>query len=84
VDAVAVTAAGSVPVLAVAWADGLVEHRSLDDGRLRAFRPGGRVHALAFTAQGDLLAGTDEALLWLRPRPTPVAPGADEDPVTVS
>ncbi|MEU9334407.1 hypothetical protein AB0D49_14785 [Streptomyces sp. NPDC048290] len=67
VDAVAVTATGDAgPVLALAWADGLVERRALDDDRSHTFRPGSRVHALAFTTEGDLLVGTDESLIRLR------------------
>ena len=68
VDAVAVTAADTGLVLAIAWSDGLVEHRALDDDRLRTFRPGGRAHAIAFTAEGDLVVGTDDALVRLRAR----------------
>ncbi|PKW05561.1 hypothetical protein SAMN05428944_7413 [Streptomyces sp. 1222.5] len=68
VDAVAVATADAGLVLAIAWADGLVEHRALDDDRLRTFHPGSRAHALAFTAEGDLVVGTDEALLRLRGR----------------
>ncbi|MGV9251735.1 hypothetical protein [Streptomyces sp. NPDC003697] len=68
VDAVAVAAADAGLVLAIAWADGLVEHRALDDDRLRTFHPGSRAHALAFTAEGDLVVGTDEALVRLRAR----------------
>ncbi|MFG2359159.1 hypothetical protein [Streptomyces sp. NPDC048521] len=68
VDAVAVATADAGLVLAIAWADGLVEHRALEDDRLRTFRPGSRAHALAFTAEGDLVVGTDEALVRLRGR----------------
>ncbi|MFE5405915.1 hypothetical protein ACFQ9Z_32005 [Streptomyces sp. NPDC056580] len=68
VDAVAVATAGAGLVLAIAWADGLVEHRVLDDDRLRTFRPGSRANALALTAEGDLVVGTDEALVRLRAR----------------
>jgi hypothetical protein len=68
VDAVAVAMAGATLVLAIAWADGLVEHRVLDDDRLRTFHPGSQAHALAFTADGDLVVGTDEALVRLRAR----------------
>lgn len=55
-------------VLAVAWADGLVEFRLLDDGETRHLWPGTAVHALALTAPGSLLMGTDDRLLCLRPR----------------
>ncbi|WP_432020252.1 hypothetical protein [Streptomyces sp. 1222.5] len=68
VDAVAVATVDAGLVLAIAWADGLVEHRALDDDRLRTFHPGSRAHALAFTAEGDLVVGTDEALLRMRAR----------------
>ncbi|MEU6387985.1 hypothetical protein [Streptomyces sp. NPDC046939] len=68
VVALAVTTADGGPVLAVAWADGLVEHRVLEDDRLRTFRPGGQANALAYTAEGDLMVGTDEALVRLRQR----------------
>ncbi|WP_448320795.1 hypothetical protein [Streptomyces sp. CO7] len=84
VTAVAVTTAGSGPLLAVAWADGLVEYRAPDDGGLLTFRPGGQVHAVALTAEGELLVGTDEALVRLRPRPTPVTARLDGIPVTES
>ena len=68
VNAVAVATADAGLVLAIAWADGLVEHRVLDDDRLRTFHPGSQANALAFTAEGDLVVGTDEALVRLRGR----------------
>jgi hypothetical protein len=68
VNAVAVATADAGLVLAIAWADGLVEHRALDDDRLRTFHPGSQAHALAYTAEGDLVVGTDEALVRLRGR----------------
>ncbi|MFI9172354.1 hypothetical protein [Streptomyces lincolnensis] len=68
VTAVAVATADAGLVLAIAWADGLVEHRALDDDRLRTFHPGSQAHALAFTADGDLVVGTDEALVRMRVR----------------
>ncbi|MEV7287241.1 hypothetical protein AB0O01_22170 [Streptomyces sp. NPDC093252] len=69
VNAVAVTTtADGVIAFAIAWADGLVEHRALDDDRLHTFHPGSQVHALAFTAEGDLVVGTDETLVRLRLR----------------
>ncbi|MFJ8821175.1 hypothetical protein ACIREE_05270 [Streptomyces sp. NPDC102467] len=68
VNAVAVAMADTGLVLAIAWADGLVEHRALDDDRLRTFHPGSQAHALAFTAEGDLVVGTDEALVRMRMR----------------
>ncbi|MFE3116344.1 WD40 repeat domain-containing protein [Streptomyces niveus] len=54
--------------LAVAWADGLVELRLLDGGETRHLWPGTAVHALALTAGGSLLIGTDDRLLCLRPQ----------------
>ncbi|MFI6694438.1 hypothetical protein ACIBLA_22285 [Streptomyces sp. NPDC050433] len=54
--------------LAVAWADGLVELRLLDEGETRRLWPGTTVNALALTAVGSLLIGTDDRLLCLRPR----------------
>ncbi|MEU6807736.1 hypothetical protein ABZ920_01665 [Streptomyces sp. NPDC046831] len=56
------------PALAIAWSDGLVEHRCLATGRVRTFRPGGPVAALALTSTGQLLVGTDHALVCLAPR----------------
>lgn len=55
------------PVLAVAWADGLVELRHLDTGALHRFRPGPPVHAVAVTGEGDLIVGMDDALVRLEP-----------------
>ncbi|PRH79292.1 hypothetical protein C6N75_10200 [Streptomyces solincola] len=54
-------------VLAVGWADGLVEHHSLDSGEVRAFRPGPPVTAITLAPWGDLVVGTDESLVCLRP-----------------
>ncbi|WP_338694257.1 hypothetical protein V2W30_06065 [Streptomyces sp. Q6] len=65
VTALAVSATEAGPVLACAWADGLVEHHMPDMDVARDFRPGGRVHSLAFTADGHLVVGTDEALVCL-------------------
>lgn len=56
------------PALAVAWADGLVELRLLDEGETRHLWPGTAVNALALTAGGNLLIGTDDRLLCLRPQ----------------
>ncbi|MEU0334000.1 hypothetical protein [Streptomyces sp. NPDC006193] len=67
VTALAATVTGAGPVLAVGWADGLVEHHDLDGDRVRVYRPGLAVHALALTGSGDLLVGTDESLVCLRP-----------------
>ncbi|WP_225101528.1 hypothetical protein [Streptomyces sp. CoH27] len=62
------TGAGGAPVLAVGWADGLVEHHTLDeDGTVRTYWPGAPVHSLALTGTGALLVGTDEMLVCLRP-----------------
>ncbi|MGW0464602.1 WD40 repeat domain-containing protein [Streptomyces sp. NPDC003027] len=55
------------PVLAVAWADGLVELRHLDTGALHRFRPGPPVRAVAVTPEGDLIVGMDDALVRLEP-----------------
>ncbi|MEV4948730.1 hypothetical protein [Streptomyces sp. NPDC053755] len=55
------------PALAVAWADGLVELRHLDTGALHRFRPGPPVRAVAVTADGGLVVGTDETLVRLEP-----------------
>ncbi|MEU3527073.1 hypothetical protein AB0E62_24910 [Streptomyces sp. NPDC038707] len=67
VTALAAAVTDTGPVLAIGWADGLVEHQCLDDGTVRAHRPGLAVHALALTESGDLLVGTDETLVCLRP-----------------
>ncbi|WP_026248212.1 WD40 repeat domain-containing protein [Streptomyces sp. LaPpAH-108] len=65
--AAAVTPDG--PVLAVAWADGQVEHHMPDsDAPPRTFHPGLAVRALAVTASGLLVIGTDESLIALSPR----------------
>ncbi|MEU0957162.1 hypothetical protein ABZ353_33270 [Streptomyces niveus] len=63
--------AGHTPsglALAVAWADGLIELRHLDEGETRQIRPGAAVNALALTAGGSLLVGTDDRVMCLRPR----------------
>ncbi|MFD6991078.1 hypothetical protein [Streptomyces sp. NPDC059943] len=68
---VAALAAGHTPrgpVLAVAWTDGLVELRLLDEGETRHLWPGTAVNALALTADGSLLIGTDDRLFCLHPR----------------
>jgi hypothetical protein len=67
VTALAAAATDTGPVLAIGWADGLVEHLRLDDDTVRTYRPGLAVHALALTDSGDLLVGTDETLVCLRP-----------------
>lgn len=55
-------------LLAVGWADGLVEYRGPNAGDIRTFHPGLPVNALVVTPGGDLLIGTDESLICLRPR----------------
>ncbi|MGW0082552.1 hypothetical protein [Streptomyces sp. NPDC003393] len=56
------------PVLAIGWADGLVEHHDLDgDAAVRTYRPGPPVRSLAATASGMLLVGTDDMMVCLRP-----------------
>ncbi|MFF9004041.1 hypothetical protein ACF1GW_39815 [Streptomyces achromogenes] len=67
VTALAAAVTDTGPVLAIGWADGLVEHQYLDKGTVRTYRPGLAVHALALTESGDLLVGTDETLACLRP-----------------
>ncbi|WBO64624.1 hypothetical protein [Streptomyces camelliae] len=62
------TGADGPPVLAIGWADGLVEHHALDEnGMVRSYWPGAPVHSLALTGTGALLVGTDEMLACLRP-----------------
>lgn len=63
--------AGHTPrglALAVAWAHGLVELHHLDEGKARRLWPGAAVNALALTAGGSLLVGTDDRVLCLHPR----------------
>ncbi|MFF4713576.1 hypothetical protein ACFY2V_19590 [Streptomyces eurythermus] len=67
VTALAAAVTDTGPVLAIGWADGLVEHQCLDNGTVRTYRPGPAVHALALTDSGALLVGTDETLVCLRP-----------------
>ncbi|MFC4465013.1 hypothetical protein ACFPH6_10730 [Streptomyces xiangluensis] len=55
-------------VLAVGWADGLVEYHGPDADDIRTFHPGLPVNALVVTPGGELLIGTDESLICLRPR----------------
>ncbi|MET7621300.1 hypothetical protein [Streptomyces sp. NPDC005408] len=54
-------------VLAIGWADGLIELHRLDGGPTRLFRPGPPVNALALTAKEYLLIGLDDRVLCLRP-----------------
>ncbi|MFJ5711305.1 hypothetical protein [Streptomyces sp. NPDC093105] len=56
------------PLVAAAWADGRVELIPAEGGRRRVFRPGPAVRAVAVTATGALLVGTDESLVCLDPR----------------
>ncbi|MGW6540745.1 hypothetical protein ACWGDD_33575 [Streptomyces sp. NPDC055011] len=56
------------PLVAAAWADGRVELIPAEGGRRLAFRPGPAVRAVAVTATGALLVGTDESLICLEPR----------------
>ncbi|AKJ11611.1 hypothetical protein ABB07_16695 [Streptomyces incarnatus] len=68
VTALAAATTDDGPVLAIGWADGLVEHHTLDEeGALRRYWPGAPVRALAMTGAGTLLVGTDEMLVHLRP-----------------
>ncbi|MEC4018297.1 hypothetical protein [Streptomyces sp. H27-D2] len=55
-------------LLAIGWADGLVELRRMDTGETRTFRPGPPVNALALTGDERLLIGMDESVICLRPR----------------
>ncbi|MFD3948342.1 WD40 repeat domain-containing protein [Streptomyces sp. NPDC058579] len=62
-------------LLAIAWADGLVELRDLETRARLTFRPGPPVRAVAVTPDGAVAVGMDEALLclervpgWVRPR----------------
>ncbi|MFJ4340800.1 hypothetical protein [Streptomyces sp. NPDC088915] len=53
------------PLVAAAWADGLVELHRPEGGPKLSFRPGPPVRAVAVTGSGSLLVGTDESLLCL-------------------
>ena len=55
-------------VLAVGWADGLVEYHRLNTGEVRSFHPGPPVNGLAVTPGGHIVIGTDQAVFCLRPR----------------
>ncbi|MFE1905154.1 hypothetical protein ACFW96_16045 [Streptomyces gardneri] len=57
------------PLVAAAWADGLVELHRPEGGATLSFRPGPPVRAVAVTGAGALLVGTDESLVCLVPRP---------------
>ncbi|WP_225803795.1 WD40 repeat domain-containing protein [Streptomyces sp. NK15101] len=56
------------PLVAAAWADGLVELHRPEGGPTLSFRPGPPVRAVAVTGAGSLLVGTDESLVCLAPR----------------
>ncbi|WP_329620582.1 WD40 repeat domain-containing protein [Streptomyces sp. NBC_01255] len=56
------------PLVAAAWADGLVELHRPEGGATLSFRPGPPVRAVAVTGAGALLVGTDESLVCLVPR----------------
>ncbi|WP_030760400.1 hypothetical protein [Streptomyces griseus] len=56
------------PLVAAAWADGRVELIPAEGGRRRSFRPGPAVRAVAVTATGALVVGTDESLVCLEPQ----------------
>lgn len=55
------------PVLAIGWADGLVEYVVLDTETVHAFRPGPAVRGVALLHDGKLAVGTDETLVCLQP-----------------
>lgn len=57
----------SGPVLAIGWADGLVEYMAMDTATAHAFRPGPAVRAVALLHDGSLAVGTDETLVCLQP-----------------
>ncbi|MFE0701309.1 WD40 repeat domain-containing protein [Streptomyces sp. NPDC058872] len=56
------------PLVAAAWADGLVELHRPEGGPTLSFRPGLPVRAVAVTGSGSLLVGTDESLVCLAPK----------------
>ncbi|MEU7511811.1 hypothetical protein AB0B13_07340 [Streptomyces sp. NPDC042898] len=64
------------PVVAAAWADGLVELHRPEGGPTLSFRPGPPVRAVAVTGGGALLVGTDESLICLVPA-SPYVPRRD-------
>ncbi|MEU2432484.1 hypothetical protein ABZ611_23800 [Streptomyces sp. NPDC007861] len=82
VTALHATAAANGPLLAVAWADGLVELRHVTTGDVLPFRPGPPVRAVTVTGTGtgtgtgaaagdhgadSVAVGMDEALVLLSP-----------------
>ncbi|MGW8358346.1 hypothetical protein [Streptomyces wedmorensis] len=56
------------PLVAAAWADGLVELHRPEGGPKLSFRPGPPVRAVAVTGAGALVVGTDESLICLMPK----------------
>ncbi|MEU4067444.1 hypothetical protein AB0F25_34455 [Streptomyces wedmorensis] len=56
------------PLVAAAWADGLVELHRPEGGPKLSFRPGPPVRAVAVTGAGALVVGTDESLVCLMPK----------------
>ncbi|MER5206338.1 WD40 repeat domain-containing protein [Streptomyces sp. NPDC002825] len=56
------------PLVAAAWADGLVELHRPEGGPTLSFRPGPPVRAVAVTGAGSLLVGTDDSLVCLAPK----------------
>jgi hypothetical protein len=68
VTALAAANTDNGPVLAVGWADGLVEHHTWNPGTVRTFSAGPPVRSLAASANGDLVVGCDDMLVCLRPR----------------
>ncbi|MFE5729946.1 hypothetical protein ACFQ7A_03390 [Streptomyces sp. NPDC056528] len=71
VVALAAASAEDGIILAIGWADGLVEYSSTgpDSGTSRrTFRPGPPIRALSLLPEGDLVIGTDESLICLQPR----------------
>jgi hypothetical protein len=76
VTALAATTSEAGPAVAAAWSDGLVLHHILDEVPVvRTFHPGARVNALALTASGHVVVGTDETLVCLAPTTTSQTPG---------
>ncbi|MFE0651209.1 hypothetical protein ACFVZH_21735 [Streptomyces sp. NPDC059534] len=56
------------PLVAAAWADGLVELHRPEGGPTLSFRPGPPIRAVAVTGAGSLVVGTDESLICLAPK----------------
>ncbi|MGW7361056.1 hypothetical protein ACWGI0_31690 [Streptomyces sp. NPDC054802] len=68
VTALAAAQTDTGPALAIAWADGHIEHHHLNSGTLRTLRPGPPVRALALTPEGSMVAGMDDMVVCLNPR----------------